>query len=91
MRSNITLAIAAAATLATTLASPALAQKRHDTNARGAFAQAQQQALGQQARNGNRAHSGNAAYDAYDTRGYVGSDPDPLVRDLLKISPSNER
>jgi hypothetical protein len=34
-------------------------------------------------------HSRNPAYDVYDDRGqYVGSDPDPLVRDQLAHDPS---
>jgi hypothetical protein len=36
-----------------------------------------------------RAHSPNPAWDVYDTRGwYVGSDPDPRVRDQLARDPS---
>ena len=32
----------------------------------------------------NHPHSSNPAYDVYDTRGhYVGSDPDPFIRDQL--------
>ena len=32
----------------------------------------------------NHQHSSNPAYDVYDTRGhYVGSDPDPFIRDQL--------
>jgi hypothetical protein len=32
----------------------------------------------------NHPHSDNPAWDVYDTRGrYVGSDPDPFIRDML--------
>jgi hypothetical protein len=39
----------------------------------------------------NHAHSSNTANDVYDTRGrYVGSDPDPFIRDSLARSPSRD-
>ena len=39
-----------------------------------------------------RVHSPNPAYDAYDTQGrYVGSDPDPFIRnDLSRVPPERD-
>jgi opacity protein-like surface antigen len=39
----------------------------------------------------NHAHSSNPANDVYDTRGrYVGSDPDPFIRDTMARSHSKD-
>ena len=73
----------ASAALAAALASPAIAQTaNHDT-----FRAAQYAPNG---RHGyvyppdNHAHSSNPANDVYDIRGrYIGSDPDPFIRDSL--------
>ena len=69
--------------VAAALASPALAQTTHHY----------QSPYAQFLPNGrhmyiyppdNHAHSSNPANDVYDTRGrYVGSDPDPFIRDSL--------
>ena len=66
----------------------------------GAFAQVEQAPLTvQQRRNLARAqnqdgriHSPNPAYDVYDTQGnYIGSDPDPAVRnDLMRAPPDRD-
>jgi hypothetical protein len=71
------------AALAVALASPALAQTASHHSFRGA----------QYAPNGGytyiyppdrHVHSANPANDVYDTRGrYIGSDPDPIIRDYL--------
>ena len=73
----------AGAALATALASPALAQTANHYIIPSA----------QYAPNGphgyvyppdNHAHSANPANDVYDVRGrYIGSDPDPFIRDYL--------
>jgi len=69
--------------LAAAFVSPALAQTTHHY----------QSPYAQYAPNGrhmyiyppdNHAHSANPANDVYDTRGrYIGSDPDPFIRDYL--------
>jgi len=39
----------------------------------------------------NHPHSPNPAWDVYDTRGrYVGSDPDPFIRDYLARGRGND-
>jgi hypothetical protein len=39
----------------------------------------------------NHPHSRNPAYDVYDTRGhYIGSDPDPFIRDQLARGHGND-
>jgi hypothetical protein len=73
----------AGAALAAALASPAVAQTANHYTVPGA----------RYAPNGhheyiyppdNHAHSSNPANDVYDTRGrYIGSDPDPFIRDSL--------
>jgi len=41
---------------------------------------------------GHSVHSTNPAFDVYNTRGhYVGSDPDPFIRDQLARDPGSER
>ena len=69
--------------LAAALASPALAQRAsHSTVSSAQYAP--------NGRHGyvyppdNHAHSSNPANDVYDIRGrYIGSDPDPFIRDSL--------
>jgi opacity protein-like surface antigen len=80
----------AGAALAAALASPALSQ----TIPQYQSAYAQAIANG---RHGyvyppdNHAHSSNPANDVYDTRGrYVGSDPDPFIRDTMARSNSKD-
>ena len=73
--------------------SPASAQvysDRWDGQAVGAFAQVtpltaqQRRNLARAQRPDGRIHSSNPAYDVYDTQGnYVGSDPDPFIRNDL--------
>jgi opacity protein-like surface antigen len=73
----------AGAALAAALASPAVAQTANHYSVPGA----------RYAPNGhheyiyppdNHAHSSNPANDVYDIRGrYIGSDPDPFIRDSL--------
>ena len=69
--------------LATALASPALAQ----TTQQYPSPYAQQIANGRHAYvypPDNHAHSANPANDVYDIRGrYIGSDPDPFIRDSM--------
>jgi hypothetical protein len=67
--------------LATVLASPAFAQTRVATpwDAYHAYAQSPRAAF----TNGYR-HSPHRSWDVYNTNGrYVGSDPDPNVRDMI--------
>jgi hypothetical protein len=71
--------------LATVIAAPAFAQTaghkaraEHTQAVRGAN---QTDQYGR-TENGQR-HSTNPANDVYDSRGYVGSDPDPRVREVL--------
>jgi hypothetical protein len=76
--------ILASAALAAALASPALAQSAHH------YTYPPSQYTPQNARHeyiyppDNHAHSANPANDVYDDRGrYIGSDPDPFIRDSL--------
>ncbi len=89
----------AALVVAVSTASPASAQvyyaDRWDNRALGAYAQAPLTA--QQRRNvlrrpimslDGRIHSPNPAFDVYDTQDrYVGSDPDPFIRNDLARNP----
>ncbi|MPZ39590.1 MAG: hypothetical protein GEU95_16340 [Rhizobiales bacterium] len=69
---------------------------RWDNRAFGAYAQ-QRPLTAQQQRNlaraqsmDGRVHSPNPAYDVYDTQGnYIGSDPDPFIRNELARVPPN--
>jgi hypothetical protein len=88
-----TLLATAALVVVVSAGSPASAQvysDRSDGQALGAFAQltpltAQQRRNLVRAQNpGGRVHSTNPAYDVYDTQGnYLGSDPDPFIRNDL--------
>jgi len=89
------LAIATLAVVAST-GSPATAQvysDRWDDQALAAFAQApltaqQRRNLARAQRPDGRIHSPNPSYDVYDTQGnYVGSDPDPFIRNDLARNP----
>jgi len=73
----------AAAALAAAFASPALAQAtNHYTLPYARYAP--NGGLSYIYPPDNHAHSSNPADDVYDTRGrYVGSDPDPFIRDYL--------
>jgi hypothetical protein len=84
MRTTMGVAIA----LAAVLASPAFA--KDNTARRDAYgAYAQQVQSGQQFRSGGRWHSANSRWDVYNTEGhYLGSDPDPRVRQMLANDPS---
>jgi hypothetical protein len=81
------------------IGSPASAQyydARWDSPAFGAYAQ-QRPLTAQQRRNlaraqsmDGRVHSPNPAFDVYDTNGnYIGSDPDPFIRNELARVPPN--
>ena len=80
----------AGAVLAAALASPALAQSAHrythpsaqyTPNVRHEYIYPPD----------NHAHSANPANDVYDDRGrYIGSDPDPFIRDSLARGHSND-
>jgi hypothetical protein len=83
--------ILASAVLAAAIASPAVAQTaRHyhpyppaqsTPNGRGEYIYPPD----------NHAHSANPANDVYDVRGrYIGSDPDPFIRDSLARGRSND-
>lgn len=76
--------------------SPASAQvygDRWGDPALGAFAQApltaqQRRNLARTQNPDGRIHSPNPAYDVYDTQGtYIGSDPDPFIRNELARDP----
>jgi hypothetical protein len=69
--------------LAAALASPAVAQSANHHTVPGArYAQNGQH--GYVYPSDNHAHSSNPANDVYDIRGrYIGSDPDPFIRDYL--------
>jgi hypothetical protein len=71
--------------LATLLASPAFAQTGHADQWGGYYAYGQQdQAYDSQRVTDGRRHSPNPAWDVYNTNGrYVGSDPDPNVREMI--------
>ena len=76
--------LAVAIGLIGSLAAPALAQSaaaRHDTY--HAYGQQRDQTQA------NGWHSPNSNWDVYNSRGqYVGSDPDPRIRDMLRNDPS---
>jgi len=83
--------ILASAVLATAIASPALAQTaRHYYT----YPSAQYEPNGRHEYiypPDNHAHSTNPANDVYDDRGrYIGSDPDPFIRDSLARGRSND-
>jgi hypothetical protein len=83
--------ILASAVLATAIASPAVAQTARHFDTYPSV---------QYTPNGhheyiyppdNHAHSANPAHDVYDDRGrYIGSDPDPFIRDSLARGRSND-
>jgi hypothetical protein len=71
----------ATAALAAAIASPALAQTRVTVPYQYGYDNGSYGSVNQSARYGR---SANPANDVYDTRGnYVGSDPDPFIRDDL--------
>jgi Tfp pilus assembly protein FimT len=77
----------ATAALVTLIASPVLAQsvntKQTHVRANSQAVQTMQFGRTENAENGQR-HSTNPAFDVYDTAGhYVGSDPDPRIRQEL--------
>jgi type II secretory pathway pseudopilin PulG len=81
----------ASVALATVIAAPALAQQSYraqDQEQYGAYAAqngARTSYRGAYATPDGRRHSPNPAWDVYDTTGqYVGSDPDPFIRDSIK-------
>ena len=84
-----------AAGLAAVLASPALAQNGTYRQSRDPYA-ARDPSAAYAAQRGNASNYRPAqrtaprqSYDVYDTRGhYVGSDPDPTIRDQLAHDPS---
>ena len=84
--------IVATAALVVALASPAMSQQLQlmEPQPREAFAQSWQdpgQAFASETRN-LRARSNNPAFDVYNTAGeYLGSDPDPHVRNQLRHDP----
>ena len=82
----------ATAALVTLIASPVLAEPsaRH-ANARASYNQTTQAPQFGRTENGQR-HSANRANDVYDSAGhYVGSDPDPRIRqDLMRDRPGDE-
>ena len=79
----------AGAALAVTLASPALAQTVHHYTYPSAR-YAPNSAQGYIYPPDNHVHSANPGNDVYDIRGrYIGSDPDPLIRDSLARSHGN--
>jgi hypothetical protein len=87
--------LATVAVAATVVASPAFAQTTNgwQSNGRNPYAAysapyADTFAYSNGYRN-NRRHSSSSSFDVYDTSGrYVGSDPDPTIRDMLARDPS---
>jgi hypothetical protein len=89
--------IVAAAALAAVIASPAVAQDLFMPQPRQgteAYAQswpgepAAEDAFASAVPNNQPSHSDNPAWDVYDTTGeYVGSDPDPFIRNELARDP----
>jgi hypothetical protein len=79
--------LVAAMAFAAVISTPALAQYGGQGADHGAYAYQYGRAAhasNQQDWRGTRRHSPNPSYDVYDTQGhYVGSDPDPRVRDEL--------
>ena len=81
--------LASVAVLTAVAASPALAQDAYEAQAQVAQdrfydASANTARSGRLHAQNTRRHSPNAAWDVYDTSGqYIGSDPDPLVRDSM--------
>jgi hypothetical protein len=75
------IAVAFVIVAATATGSLAAAKKRHSANpVRDAYAATPAGSLVAT----KKQHSTNPAWDVYDTRGrYVGSDPDPFIRDSL--------
>jgi hypothetical protein len=72
------------------VASPALAKTGRTAAQPQPFTPDQAYAQ-QQYRPDGRVHSSNPAFDAYGPLGaYVGSDPDPRVRQMLQNDPPNE-
>src|SRR5439155_5097107 len=72
----------------TSCALAATAHRQHDADPFSAYGAAP----GALAPTGHRAHSPNPAWDVYNSQGhYVGSDPDPLIRDELRRDLSNDR
>ena len=75
--------LAVAIGLIGSLAAPALAQTTAKHNAYHAYGQQRRQVQT------NGWHSPNSNWDVYNDRGqYVGSDPDPRIRDMLRSDPS---
>ncbi|PWT90437.1 MAG: hypothetical protein C5B56_05410 [Proteobacteria bacterium] len=77
----------AAVALAAVVSSPALAQygTQYDRTERAQQYDRATHGSANQDWRTLRRHSPNPAYDVYDNEGfYVGSDPDPLVRDALR-------
>jgi len=81
--------MALAVALAAALATPALAQSTGSRDARDANAQEEGvQPNGQRwFQDERQQHSPNPAWDVYSDGDYVGSDPDPRVRDMLQSDP----
>jgi hypothetical protein len=77
------IALIAVATVA--LASPALARTVHHHRAAGASARNAYARYDVPSVRLRRGYSSNPSYDVYDTSGhYVGSDPDPFIRNTLR-------
>jgi len=79
--------LVAVVAFAAVIATPALAQNSGRGADQGAYAYEYGRAAhasNQQDSRWTRRHSPNPSYDVYDTQGhYVGSDPDPRIRDEL--------